>query len=176
MPCLKLSLWLALAVYFEKTDDLFASWGPHALLLKARTTPKEGPMIISLGWPESAGLDPGCATADIPLKPADGSARTTSPAPPQARQRRIQFLLGLTGSQNVFASSGCWIRPGVVSSCNLWLFPWDADSFSFLSHWILGEQEVAGGLPTCCEFLWEGLFCFQFYPWKQESEPKVNQG
>lgn len=105
--------------------------GAHAVLWKASTAPKEHPMITSLGWCESAGLHPGCATSVIPLKPVDGRASNTSPAPPQARQRRTQFLLGLTGSQNVFASSRCWMPPGVVSSCNLWLLPWVQILFPF---------------------------------------------
>lgn len=48
MLCLKLSLWLALARYFERTDDLFASWGPMLSYEKQALHPKSTPW--SLLW------------------------------------------------------------------------------------------------------------------------------
>lgn len=66
--------------------------GVHALLLKARTAPKEGPVIPSVGWPVSAGLDLGCATTDTPLKSADGISRTTSPTPSKLDKEESGFF------------------------------------------------------------------------------------
>lgn len=143
----------------------------QALLLKARTTPKE-----MAQWPllwdglSQHVLDPGCATTDVPLRPADGSARTTSPTAPQARiPKKDPVSCQTPRLPDVFTSNRYWIRHGVVSSCNPWLFPWARDSLSFLPHWILGEQEVASGLPMFCEFLCEGPFFIpQLHPWEQK--------
>ena len=49
-------------------------------------------MIISLGWSESAGLGPGCATTDIPLKLVDGIARTTSLTPSKLDKEGFSFF------------------------------------------------------------------------------------
>lgn len=139
--------------------------GAHALLLKARTSPTEGPTITALGWPESAGLDPGCATSDLPLKPVGGSARAISPAHPKQDKEGSGFFADSQALRMCLLPAGVEFGPewGAVvifdSSLGLQiLFPFFPTESWENRRWLVAYLHFV-------IFLWAGLlFLFSVLP------------
>lgn len=144
-----------LAIILWKDWWIICILGAQTLLLKARATPKEGRMVISLGWPESAGVRLRWLWDQLMEVLGWQSPPPPHTLPPKVEKERFSFFGTHRLSDCVCLQQVLNLTWSGESDSSLGL-----ESLSCLPHWLLGEQEVVGGLPIFCELLCEDSLFF----------------